>query len=54
MTKAITGFLAVGVGFSPVATRTARTTREHSEKMAAQCNQMGERVGGRGAEVGRT
>ena len=54
MTKAITGFSAVGVGFSPVTTRTARMTREHSEQMAAQCEQTAARVGGCGEAVGRT
>jgi hypothetical protein len=52
MTKAITGFSAVG--FSPVTTRTARTTREHNDEMAAQREQTAARVGGCGEAVGRT
>jgi hypothetical protein len=53
MTKAITGFSAVGVAFSPVATRAARTTREHSEQMAAQYEQTAARLGDCGETVGR-
>jgi hypothetical protein len=54
MTKAITGFSAVGVGFGPVATRTARTAGEHSDQMAVQCEQTAARLGDCGEAAGRT
>lgn len=54
MTTTITGFLAVGVGFSPVTTRTARPTQERSDPMAGRCEQTAARVGGCGEAVGRT
>ena len=54
MTKAITGFLAVGVGFSSGATRSARTAREHSEQVAVPCEQTAARAGGCGEAVGLT
>lgn len=56
MTKATTGFLAVGArtALCPVATRIARKMREHSEQMAAPCEQTVVWLGGRGEAVTRT